>query len=127
MTSAPEQRGLPFFNDPHWDPLWATAQDLDIPVHFHGSGGTRRMRIDLMPGMSSRRNRAITGSIGFNLQGQYMSNFLFSGVFNRFPKLTFVIAETVHQSGQFVIPRPTVGTSKATGTPQVAPALRTPP
>ncbi len=94
MTSAPHQRGLPYFNEPYWDPLWATAQDLDIPVHYHGSGGARRMRIDLMGGISPRRNRALTGSIGFNLQAQYMSNFLFSGVFDRYPRLNFVVAET---------------------------------
>lgn len=94
MTSAPDQRGLPYFNDRYWDPLWATAQDLGIPINFHGSGGARRMRVDLMNGTSTRRARALTGSIGFNLQAQYMSNFLFSGVFDRFPSLTFVVAES---------------------------------
>ena len=94
MTSAPHQRGLPYFNDSYWDPLWGMCQEANHPVHFHGSGGAARMRLDLMPGMSSRRSRALTGSIGFNLQGQYMSNFLFSGVFDRFPGLTFVVAES---------------------------------
>ena len=94
MASAPHQRGMPFFNDPYWDPLWSTAVDLDIPVNFHGSGGARRMRVDLPQGISQRRNRALTGSIGFNLQAQYMSNFLFSGIFDRFPKITFVVAES---------------------------------
>ena len=52
------------------------------------------MRLDLMEGTTSRRVRALQGSVGFNLQGQYMSNFLFSGVFDRFPGLTFVVAES---------------------------------
>ena len=94
MTSAPHQRGHPYFNDPYWDPLWAVCQEMEHPVHFHGSGGATKMRLDLMPGTGSRRGRALLGSVGFNLQAQYMSNFLFSGVFERFPNLTFVIAET---------------------------------
>ncbi|MCE2391018.1 MAG: amidohydrolase [Proteobacteria bacterium] len=94
MTSAPHQRGLPYFNDTYWDPLWSVCQEMDHPVHFHGSGGAAKMRLDLMPDTGARRGRALMGSVGFNLQGQYMSNFLFSGVFERFPGLTFVIAET---------------------------------
>ena len=94
MTSAPHQRGLPYFNDPYWDPLWAACEEMQHPVHFHGSGGAMKMRLDLMPGTGARRGRALMGSVGFNLQGQYMANFLFSGVFERFGGLTFVIAET---------------------------------
>jgi predicted TIM-barrel fold metal-dependent hydrolase len=94
MTSAPHQRGLPFFNDSYWDPFWNICQEMDHPVHFHGSGGAARMRLDIMDGTSHRRARALQGSVGFNLQGQYMSNFLFSGVFDRFPGLTFVVAES---------------------------------
>ncbi|MGE0684625.1 MAG: amidohydrolase family protein, partial [Candidatus Binatia bacterium] len=44
MTDAPESWGLPFLNDPHWDPLWAEAQERGLPVNFHiGSG--------IIPGM----------------------------------------------------------------------------
>ena len=94
MTSAPHQRGLPYFNDSYWDSLWSVCQEMDHPIHFHGSGGAMRMRLDQAPSTSPRRSRALAGSVGFNLQGQYMSNFLFSGVFERFPGLTFVIAES---------------------------------
>jgi predicted TIM-barrel fold metal-dependent hydrolase len=39
MTDAPESWGLPFLNDPHWDPLWAESQERGLPVNFHiGSG-----------------------------------------------------------------------------------------
>jgi predicted TIM-barrel fold metal-dependent hydrolase len=28
------------WHDPHWDPLWAVCQELDVPVCFHGGGRT---------------------------------------------------------------------------------------
>ena len=28
------------WHDPHWDPLWAACQELDVPVCFHGGGRT---------------------------------------------------------------------------------------
>src|SRR5262249_34859692 len=30
-----EQIGLPSFVDRHWDPIYAAAQDLELPVNFH--------------------------------------------------------------------------------------------
>ncbi len=94
MISTPHQRGLPHFNDRYWDPLWATVQDLGVPVNFHGSGGSAKMLFDILPGTSSRRSRAIRGSAGFSLQAQFFCNFLFSKVLDRFPGLTFVVAES---------------------------------
>lgn len=94
MLSAPHQRGKPHFNDSYWNPLWATCQELEIPVNFHGSGGAPKMRIEILKGTSFRRSRALTGTIGFNLQAQFYANFLLSGILDRFPKLTFVCAES---------------------------------
>ena len=94
MLSAPHQRGLPHFNDLYWEPLWAAAEELDVPVHFHGSGGAFRMRLEIMESATPRRWRALTGSIGFNLQAQFFANLLMSGVLDRHPSLIFVCAET---------------------------------
>ena len=94
MISAPHQRGMPHLNERYWDPLWAMAQELDVPVNFHGSGGSYKMKMDPMPGTSSRLARALAGGTGFSLQAQFFCNFLFSGIFERFPSLTFVVAES---------------------------------
>ena len=94
MISAPHLRGLPHVNDSYWDPLWATVQDLDVVANFHGSGGAGKMVVDLKPGTSSRFQRALRGATGFNLQAQFMANFLFSGIFERFPKIRFAVAES---------------------------------
>jgi len=94
MLSTPHQRGLHHFNDLYWEPLWTAADDLGVPVHFHGSGGASRMRLEIMPDTTQRRNRALTGSIGFNLQAQFYTNMLMSGMLDRHPNLTFVCAES---------------------------------
>ena len=94
MLSAPHQKGMPHMNSPYWDPLWAAAQEMQVPAHLHGGGGAIRMWIDPKPGISPRFSRAFSGTIGFNLQAQFMSNLLFSGIFERFPGLTFVVAES---------------------------------
>src|SRR5262249_59301014 len=43
MLVEPSQNleGLKHFNDPYWDPLWATCQDLNAPIHWHAGGGLR--------------------------------------------------------------------------------------
>jgi len=43
MLVEPSQslEGLKHFNDPYWDPLWAACQELDVPIHWHASGGLR--------------------------------------------------------------------------------------
>jgi len=94
VFSTPQERGLPHFNDHFWEPLWATAQDLGVPIHFHGLGGTNKARWETMPGTSYRRTRALSGGAGYGLQAQCFANLLFSGVLDRFPKLTFVCAES---------------------------------
>ena len=39
FTSAPQDFGMPFIGDPHWNPIWKAAQDVDLPISLHiGSG-----------------------------------------------------------------------------------------
>ena len=94
MLSAPHQKGLPHLIDSYWDPLWATAEEMQMPFHFHGGSGAIRMWIDPKPGLSPRFSRAFAGTIGFNLQAQFISYVLFSGILHRFPGLQFVVAES---------------------------------
>ncbi len=52
FTGEPQRYDLPFLGDPHWDPLWAAAQDAGLPVSFHiGSG-------DIASGFSPGRIKA---------------------------------------------------------------------
>jgi uncharacterized protein len=94
MISAPEQYGLPAFADRHWDPLWAAAQELGMAAHFHARAGANRLRFGAEPGANLSKHLAIITCNSSSLQAQLFSTFLLSGVLERFPKLTFVGAES---------------------------------
>jgi predicted TIM-barrel fold metal-dependent hydrolase len=39
FTSAPQDFGMPLIGDPHWNPIWNAAQEVDLPISLHiGSG-----------------------------------------------------------------------------------------
>ena len=73
------ERDLPLYDDPVYDPLWSTCEELDLPVHSHagvdvGSGGVNGMEI------------------GF-LTHRILWQLVLSGVFDRFPGLKLVLTE----------------------------------
>jgi predicted TIM-barrel fold metal-dependent hydrolase len=39
INPEPEKQNLPILNDPHWNKLWETCTDLDLPVNFHIGAG----------------------------------------------------------------------------------------
>lgn len=79
---------LPHFNDRSWDPLWATCQELGVPINWHAHAG-----IKLLP-PEWQQHQAMRRTAAFVVQPQFVSNFLLSGVADRFPGLTLVCAET---------------------------------
>jgi predicted TIM-barrel fold metal-dependent hydrolase len=89
--------GLPdgmSYADPEFDRLWAVAQDLDCPIHFHVNilQGRDRMaaRMKVITQLQQGRNavrRAILEPLAL------LTDLVFGGVLNRFPKLRFVFAE----------------------------------
>jgi predicted TIM-barrel fold metal-dependent hydrolase len=86
-------REVPHINEPAYDPVWATCQELDVPVCFH-SGASRRIEFPPYPGFSSRiasAMEAITRPVSTVL---VVANFLFSRILTRFPRLKVVFAET---------------------------------
>ncbi len=80
--------GLRHFNDPWWDPLWATCQELDVPVNWHAHAG-----IKLLP-KRWQGNQALRRTSAFSVQPQLIMNLVLSGVADRFPRLKLVCAET---------------------------------
>jgi len=80
--------GLPHFNDPRWDPLWAICQELDIPINWHAHAGIR-----LLP-ERWQGHQALRRTAAFSVQPQFVANFALSGVADRFPRLKLICAET---------------------------------
>ena len=86
-------RDVPHINEPVYDPIWATCQDLDVPVCFH-SGATRAIQFPPYTGFSpelSAAMEAITRPVSSVL---VVANFLYSRILFRFPRLKVVFAET---------------------------------
>jgi predicted TIM-barrel fold metal-dependent hydrolase len=92
MTDAPESWGLPFLNDPHWDPLWAESQERGLPVNFHiGSGVIPNMWAGLE---NNNRGIAAVSTMLFMNNMRCLTQLIFSGLLDRFPRLKFVSVES---------------------------------
>lgn len=91
-SGAPQNLGLAHFNDSSWDPVWATAQELDVPVALHiGSGG---LAMDLWEGFTPMRRLAMISVNAITSNLQTVANLLLSGVLDRFPNLKVVSVES---------------------------------
>jgi predicted TIM-barrel fold metal-dependent hydrolase len=86
-------RHVPHINDPQYDPLWATCQELGVPVCFH-AGSTTELQLPPYEGFSSpvaEAYQAITRPASSAIE---VANFLVSRVLVRYPNLKVVFAES---------------------------------
>ena len=83
---APDTDIDPLFS-PVYDRLWALCQDLDLPVTHHG-GGTGMPDLGKYPWS----NMIYTLEAGF-FSNRVLWHLIMSGVFERFPRLVFVMTE----------------------------------
>lgn len=94
--SMPQQFGYPHVADPAWDPLWAALQEADLPLHLHiGSGGSMGLGAQTWEGQTESQVRLAevsTKSISANTT--VVATMLFSGIFERFPGLKVMFAES---------------------------------
>ncbi|MGQ4807319.1 hypothetical protein NKDENANG_00667 [Candidatus Entotheonellaceae bacterium PAL068K] len=86
-------RDLPHINEPDYDPVWQTCQDLQVPVCFH-SGSSKTLQFPAYPALSpglAAGLEALTRPIS---SVQVVANFLYSRILMRYPELRVVFAET---------------------------------
>jgi predicted TIM-barrel fold metal-dependent hydrolase len=85
-TVAPDVKWVKPLYDPIYDPIWALIQDLDIPLNLHsGTGSPDYGRYAATPML-------LISEVGF-YGYRALSHFILSGVFERFPRLKFVLTE----------------------------------
>ncbi len=95
FTAAPQDFDLPFLADRHWDPLWAAAQDADLPISFHiGSGDDFVFSPPRIAAMGTAPAYALASCTLFLNNGIQLCDLLLSGVLSRFPRLRFVSVES---------------------------------
>jgi predicted TIM-barrel fold metal-dependent hydrolase len=95
-ASTLEKHGLPEFTDPHWDPLYAVAQDLDQSINFHiGVGNTaEELAVALdRDGYEPAANTART-TMSFVGNVRSLAALMTCGLLDRFPRLNFVSVES---------------------------------
>ncbi len=90
--------GLPDFTDHHWDPVFAAAQDVGLPVVTHVGFCSSRagsvMRRPAPATASSAAQRAFTSSMALLGMAEYLAKVVTSGLCERFPRLRFVSIES---------------------------------
>lgn len=82
-SSAPEQRP---FSDPAYEPFWAAAQELRVPITLHALTGRSGPRLKPDEIMRSYVEQPHVVQLT-------LSDLLFGGVFQRFPRLRIVSSE----------------------------------
>ena len=92
--SEPEYWKQPKLGHPHWDPLWATAQECGMSISFHvGAGGLEELQTDPSE-MGHRANFGRVSALSFMANSNCLAEILFGGVCHRFPELKFVSVES---------------------------------
>ena len=93
FTSQPHVFDQPMLADPHWNPVFATAQDLRLPVNFH-IGSADLSVLNGYKGNGRQANFA-KGSVALFLDNAHaVMEIIFGGLCSRFPDLKFVSVES---------------------------------
>ncbi len=92
VPSGSDAYGVPSLSHPSYDPLWEVAQDRGMSINFHiGGGGVNATPWDMVS-ESARAASLTTVSISSNVR--CLTNLIFSGLLDRFPRLNFVSVES---------------------------------
>ncbi len=86
-------RKVPHINDPQYDPMWATCQELGVPVCFH-AGCATELQLSPYEGFSSQVAEAYQAITRPASSAIVVANFLVSRVLVRYPNLKVVFAES---------------------------------
>jgi predicted TIM-barrel fold metal-dependent hydrolase len=81
------RRGLTPYNDPVYEPFWSAVEDLDLPLSSHAGAG------DIALGISGPAGFALLAIETPWLGRRALWQMIFSGVFERHPRLKLAFAE----------------------------------
>jgi predicted TIM-barrel fold metal-dependent hydrolase len=95
-------RNLPHINGPEYDPIWATCQELDVPLCFH-AGSAPKLQFPAPPNLSPELSAALQAVIRPASAVFDLTNILFSRILLRFPKLNVIFAESTIGWGTFLL------------------------
>ncbi len=94
MCGQPQSFGLPHLPRPHWDPIWAAAQDAGLSISFHVGGGDLSELTEDPGGIGMKTNFGRVSSLMFIDNSRCLADLTFGGICHRFPELRFVSVES---------------------------------
>jgi predicted TIM-barrel fold metal-dependent hydrolase len=95
FSGVPEAWGQPHLTDRYWDPMWAQAQEMGLPVNFHiASGNIADLGKDANPQNGEHANYAMMGVSFFMGNATTIARLTCGGICHRFPDLRFVSVES---------------------------------
>ncbi len=87
FSEIPPHLGLPSIHSGYWDPFFVACQDTGTTVCMHIGSSSK------MPATSADAPPAVAATLSFNNSMASLSDFLFSGVLVRFPRLKLAYSE----------------------------------
>ena len=97
-----ELRDVPHINEPDYDALWATCQDLEAPICFH-AGASNALQLQPYSGFSPKLSAALQAMTRPASSIFIVVNLLLSKILLRFPKLKVVFAESALGWGSYLL------------------------
>jgi uncharacterized protein len=97
MNNHPQSHGLPDLGHRDWDRLWEVCSDLNLPINFHiGASDESSSWFTSIPWPTQTPDQklALGSAMLFVNNAGVLSNLIFSGVLERFPRLKFASVES---------------------------------
>jgi predicted TIM-barrel fold metal-dependent hydrolase len=94
FTQDPAFFGLPELTDRYWDPMWASAQEKQLPVNFHIASGNLDLFNVGHADNGPHANYAAMGVSFFLGNARTIAQLVTGGICHRFPDLNFVSVES---------------------------------
>jgi predicted TIM-barrel fold metal-dependent hydrolase len=94
LPDRPEQFGLPSLTEDHWTPLFEVCNAKAIPINFHiATGGIDGFQIT-WKNFDYERKLAVGAMLFYIGNAATIGNFIVSGLFDKYPRLKVVSAES---------------------------------
>ncbi len=96
FTGEPQSFDQPLLGDPHWNPLWEVAVELDLPISFHIGSGNMELGL-LESRISSYGKMAAFTELSVDIflkNAMQLNDLIMSGVLARYPDIKFISVES---------------------------------
>jgi predicted TIM-barrel fold metal-dependent hydrolase len=98
LTSNPHSyHGLPDLADPYYQPMWDAVTERDLPVNFHIGAAVRPDTFtgsSSWPSLDNDKKLGLGSALVYMSNAEVLSNFIYSGMFDRNPTLKLVSVES---------------------------------